>query len=335
MAHINNSSSAFATLFDPSSPSGSSTSYLSFSSLADLENNNKTQRWNMEYHPVNMEQTDFSDLIFGNTSPLTYSSDQTDNGQSPWALSPVSSYASGKGSVTNLSLPPSTFSDNVLFPELSLLDDTYDYIPPTLARNPLLANKASFESIASSSGTSEHLITPRQSMNNMVHAWDDMATLTGSTSYGYTEVVKEQRSQSSGSIWSAGSLVEDGTFARMQAGQEAVVSFDTNIFTPPAPSFVGQNLDWVFDQHQEVVVEKKKAEGQLLPAACIVGNVHGWQSSSPTYPSFLDFENAAAMENVAEFRTEPFLSVPSIPTRPASTTPVPSSSSKASTMMRK
>lgn len=364
MAGIYNT--AYETLFDPSSPSGSTASansYLSFSALADFRNPQDSttglEKWQTGSHKLNMDMDEaaFSDLLFSNPSPFTYSSSgQTDTGMSPWALSPES-FGSAEATIPNLPLPQASCStlggfNDVLFPEIDLLDavDPYDcsqtYTPiPVVNRNPSLVNKASNESMMSSaSGTSDFLLTPRHSMHPMPHGWDDLAVLpmSSGSSVGYVERIKDSRSGSSSSAWSGGiSLdMEANNYVDMNQRQGtfpiAVQQFNAlpmgdgfGLAAPSVMGFTGQNLDWAIEQHSDTATMEKKeysGNGQLLPPACIVGNVPGWQASSPTYPSLIEFDNASVPDNLISFRTEPLLSVttPSRPARPASTGPASS-----------
>lgn len=371
MAAIHNS--AFETLFDPASPSGSTASansYLSFSALADFRNPQDTsgflEKWQTGSQRPTMDETAFSDIMYFNPSPFTYSSGQTDTGMSPWALSPTS-FGSADASTPNLPLPqPSCSSlgglNDALFPEIELYDgvDPYDssmsYPPINMAfRNPALTNKASNESMLSSaSGQSEFILTPRHSMQQSNHGWDDLAVLPHSagSSIGYVERVKDSRSGSSSSAWSGGISLEmeatnygnmthtQGTFPiGLQAFPAVPLADDYPLDgSGMNTGFMGQNLDWAIEQHQESsVMEKKKVDenGRLLPAACIVGNVPGWQASSPTYPSLVDFETASAPGNMVDFRSEPLLTVPTptAPARPASTGPASSVGQASAAMM--
>jgi hypothetical protein len=192
-----------------------------------------------------------------------------------------------------------------------------------------LNSKTSHASFASSISTqSEYLLTPRQSTTSNPYSWEDISGTVGvspaTSQYPSRRSgepnVKSALRQSRSSVWSSSSAVgtmplsltdalegqgqEDeawsgetpypsinGFYRRSLSGRHNSGSLQ------PTAAFSGRELASTFDMSNAYapaepfsVQESSSTSPSLLPPASIVGNMPGWESSSPTYPSMVDFQ---------------------------------------------
>jgi hypothetical protein len=336
--------------FDPSSVfehPDSSNPFLSFSALADLDlqhSNSAHRQWlpsraskmnDFAAHPAG--EQDFADCY------LLDSPDSSYGGISP------QSYVSGEISYPGLPFPPTDYSTQTGETSGTSYADDSSTNRPSSGRfvernifssggysNSSLASKASNESFASStSGISEYLLTPRHSVSSQPYAWDDLATISGSTNFACPldwepkssdqfddSITGNKRLSFSTLIGQAGHaesimplLDDEQDYVQTEVAAKSADedSLGTGRNPSSAPPFAGRDLSFAFNRQQQSLDEsiaipvQSPKDASLLPPACIVGNVPGWQHSSPTYPSLLDFEDASSQGDMQFFRTEPVL----------------------------
>jgi len=195
-----------------------------------------------------------------------------------------------------------------------------------------LNSKTSQASFASSiSAQSEYLLTPRQSTTSNPYSWEDVSGAVGGSPatsqypsrWSGEPNVKSALCQSRASVWSSSSAVNaiplsltdslDGHGQEEEAWSGAMSYPSINVpyrrslsgrhnsdSYQPTAAFPGRELASTFDMSNTYAnAEPFSAEGSsstspsLLPPASILGNMPGWESSSPTYPSMVDFQTAA------------------------------------------
>lgn len=182
-------------------------------------------------------------------------------------------------------------------------------------------SKASHASFATSvSGNSEYLMTPRHSVASNARNWASMSLPSGSPVH-YSEQWTPQSMDKSGlhqprpsfcGSEYAGDELPLADYINYQG--EADSGFHAGDFHTPQLSYRGslssnrqsgslppvssRDLSTTFgvSLNEDAVRSESgmySPQPALLPPASIVGNVLGWQSSSPTYPSLLDYEEAS------------------------------------------
>lgn len=319
------------SLFEPSiQHPDSNVSFLSFSALADFDlqqeglavHNNTwpgAQNWKMGDLPV--YQTMQAPEAFELNDYYSLDSPQSCLAVTPSEHSTPSHLTCDAGSIAP---PPQHRASNPIIHDPSVYNDFNggaddQHIFSSGGCSSLSLNsKASHASFASSaSGNSDYLLTPRHSLASNPQCWGSMSLPSGSPSqypeqWSTTPSVKSGGQQACQSIWPTESM---GDMIPLTDYVNYVGEDDGNVqYVPPQlsyrgsvssrrqsgslPPISGRNLSSTYDVVQtegSMRCENGIAASQpsLLPAASIVGNVQGWQSSSPTYPSLLDYEEAA------------------------------------------
>ena len=195
-----------------------------------------------------------------------------------------------------------------------------------------LNSKTSHASFASSvSAPSEYLLTPRQSTTSNPYSWEDISGAIGvspaasqyPSRWSGEPNPKSALCQSRSSVWSSNSAVDsmplsltdalEGQGQHEEAWGGAMsypsinVSYRRSLSgrhnsasLQPTAAFPGRELASTFDMSHAYTTaepfsmqESSSTSPSLLPPASIVGNMPGWESSSPTYPSMVDFQTAA------------------------------------------
>ena len=313
----------------------SSASFLSFSALADFEGSQRdeqpihntwpgAQNWQMGDAPAYQRMEALEAFELNDYYSL-------DSPQSCLAITPsehsAQSYVTCDAGSIAPAQPRSSYPEDTTYGRAIVGHDDQHVFSSGGHSTMSLNSKASHASFASSaSGHSEYVLTPRHSIASNPYSWGSMSLPPGSPSQ-YPEqwtsfpAAKCGMPNSRSSIWStesAGQAFPLTDYVNFQGeNEENTLYFEDSPIQPLSyrgslssirrqsgslPPVSSRDLSATFS-NTVLEIETRSESGiatpqqSLLPAASIVGNVQGWQSSSPTYPSLLDYEDAATSGN--------------------------------------